>query len=176
MPRPVVPILATEFEASRARSSSPWMGRIRAVFSAIISVSGLISTPWARDFLDLAQKVPGVQHHAVADNAQLFRTHHARRQGVQFENLAIDHQRMTGVVAALKPGDHIGALGKPVDDFSLALVAPLGTDHNDVGHQTSPMKTRADIAGGRAGRNRKIVAELPQVRRTASVAQPGPSA
>ena len=48
MPRPVVPILATEFCASRARSSSPWNGRISGVFSAIISVSGVISTPCPR--------------------------------------------------------------------------------------------------------------------------------
>ena len=48
MPRPVVPILATLDWPSRARSSSPWKGRMSGVFSAIISVSGVISTPWAR--------------------------------------------------------------------------------------------------------------------------------
>ena len=49
MPRPVVPILVPLLAAaSRARSSSPWMGRISGVFSAIISRSGVISTPWPR--------------------------------------------------------------------------------------------------------------------------------
>ena len=49
MPRPVVPILVPVLAASsRARSNSPWNGRISGVFSAIISVSGVISTPCLR--------------------------------------------------------------------------------------------------------------------------------
>jgi hypothetical protein len=40
-----VPIFATALELSRARSSSPWIGRIRGVFSAIISFSVVIFTP-----------------------------------------------------------------------------------------------------------------------------------
>jgi len=48
MPRPVVPIFATVVWLSRARSSSPWIGRISGVFSAIINVSGVISTPCPR--------------------------------------------------------------------------------------------------------------------------------
>jgi hypothetical protein len=45
MPRPVVPILAEPAWASRARSSSPWTGRIRGVFSATMRVSGVTATP-----------------------------------------------------------------------------------------------------------------------------------
>jgi len=51
MPRPVVPILVPlEAASSRARSSWPWIGRMRDVFSAIISVSGVIVTPCSRIF------------------------------------------------------------------------------------------------------------------------------
>ena len=48
MPRPVVPIRATPVWPSRARSNSPWIGRISVAFSAIIRFSGEISTPWPR--------------------------------------------------------------------------------------------------------------------------------
>ena len=41
---------------------------------------------------------------------------------------------MAGVVAALEADDDVGPLGEPVDDLALALVAPLGADHGDVGH------------------------------------------
>src|SRR3954447_16210603 len=53
MPRPVVPILPVPSSlpsraCSRARSSSPWSGRIGGAFSAIRSVSTEIATPWPR--------------------------------------------------------------------------------------------------------------------------------
>ncbi len=112
--------------SSRARSSSPWIGRISGVFSAIISVSGVISTPCPRGSLDLLDQMPRVQHDAVADHRQLAAAHHARGQRVQLVDLAVDHQRVARIVPALKARDHIGALGQPVDDLALALVAPLG--------------------------------------------------
>jgi hypothetical protein len=41
---------------------------------------------------------------------------------------------MTGVVAALEANDDIRLLRQPVDDLALSLVAPLGTDDDNVGH------------------------------------------
>ena len=41
---------------------------------------------------------------------------------------------MARVVAALKPHDDIGALRQPIHDLAFALVAPLGTDHDNVRH------------------------------------------
>jgi hypothetical protein len=41
---------------------------------------------------------------------------------------------MTGIVAALEADDDIRLLRQPVDDLALSLVAPLGTDDDNVGH------------------------------------------
>ena len=94
------------------------------------------------DRLDLVQQMPGVQHHAVADHAQLAAAHHARGQRVQLVDLAVDHQRVPGVMAALKARDHIRPLAQPVHDLAFTLVAPLGADHNDIGHQGPPISER----------------------------------
>jgi hypothetical protein len=59
MPRPVVPIFATVVCASRPRSSSPWIGRIRLAFSASIRFSGVISTPCPRSFSISATRCQG---------------------------------------------------------------------------------------------------------------------
>jgi hypothetical protein len=37
-------------------------------------------------------------------------------------------------VPALKAADHIGPLAQPIDDLSLALVAPLRADDHDICH------------------------------------------
>jgi hypothetical protein len=50
----------------------------------------------------------------------------------QLVGLAVDDERMAGIVAALEAHDDVGALRQPVDDLALALVAPLGADHGDV--------------------------------------------
>ncbi len=134
MPRPVVPIRASEFCASRARSSSPCRGRISGRVLGDHQVLGGHRHPLPRQPLDLGQQRPGVQHHAVADHAELARPHDARGQRRQLVGHPVDHQRMAGVVPALKPGDHIGPLAQPVDDLALALVAPLGADDDDVCH------------------------------------------
>ncbi|MNE47410.1 hypothetical protein D3C80_1418190 [compost metagenome] len=83
------------------------------------------------DLLDLADQMPGVHDHAVADDRGLA-LHHARRQQRQLVDLAVDDQRMARVMAALEPDDHVGAIGQPVHNLALALVAPLGADHCDV--------------------------------------------
>ena len=61
----------------------------------------------------------------------------ARRQTAAASSLNVlpaDDERMPGVVPALKTHDDVGALREPVHDLALALVAPLGSDHDDVRH------------------------------------------
>ena len=45
--------------------------------------------------------------------------------------LAIDDQRVAGVVAALEAHDGADFLGQQVDDLALALVAPLRAQNNN---------------------------------------------
>ena len=86
-------------------------------------------------FLDLVDQMVGIEHDAVADHRELARAHDARRKQRELEHLAVDDQRMAGVVAALEAHDDVGANRQPVDDLALPFVAPLGADHDDIGHQ-----------------------------------------
>ncbi len=91
----------------------------------------------ALDAGDLVHQRPGIDHHAIADNGH-FTAHDARGQQRQLVDLAVDHQRMAGIVAALETHHHIGALGQPIDDLAFAFIAPLGADHRYITHAKSP--------------------------------------
>ena len=45
---------------------------------------------------------------------------------------AADDQRVSGIVAALKAHHRLHLIGQQIDDFALALVAPLQADHHQV--------------------------------------------
>src|SRR5690606_38148091 len=75
--------------------------------------------------------------------------HHARRQQRELVDLAVDDQRMAGVVAALKAHHDVGPLGQPVDDLAFTFVAPLGADHHYVRHVSKPL-ARGRTAGSYA--------------------------
>ena len=72
------------------------------------------------------------QHHAVADIAGDLVAQDARRDQVQHGLFAVDHQRVPGVMSALKPHHALRTIGQPVDDLALAFVTPLGADYYDV--------------------------------------------
>ena len=99
-----------------------------------------LSDPGLTDdqLLDLGHQMPGIDHHAVADDRQLATAHDARRQERQLVDRVADDQRMARIVPALEPRDHVGPFGQPVDQLALALIAPLGTHHDDVGHAHFP--------------------------------------
>ena len=84
---------------------------------------------------DLVEQREGIDDDAVADHAQLARPDDSRRQKAQFVGHAVDDERMPGVMAALEPDHDIGLLRQPIDNLSLALVAPLGADHHHIGHE-----------------------------------------
>jgi hypothetical protein len=45
---------------------------------------------------------------------------------------AIDHQCVSSVVPALETHDTRSGLGEPIDQFTFAFIAPLGTNDNNV--------------------------------------------
>ena len=98
-------------------------------------LSGVTVTPCFLSVAISLSKRLRIDHHAIADDRQLAAAHHAGRQQRQFVGLAVDDQRVAGIVAALEAHDDVGLLGQPVDDLALALVAPLGADHHDIRHQ-----------------------------------------
>ncbi len=93
------------------------------------------------DLGDLLGERPGIDDHAVADHRELALAHHTGGKQRQFVGGAVDHERMAGIVAALKAHHDIGALRQPIDDLALAFVAPLGADDHDIGHWLRPLKS-----------------------------------
>src|SRR5690606_37668112 len=57
-----------------------------------------------------------------------------------------------GVVAALGSYDDVGLLGEEIDDLAFAFVAPLGADHDGVGHGRESENSGSAAAFRRSGR------------------------
>jgi hypothetical protein len=64
---------------------------------------------------------------------------------------AVDHQRVAGVVAALKAHHGARTVSEQVHYFAFALVAPLGTDHYDRFAQRFSPKKILNSVDRRAG-------------------------
>ena len=84
--------------------------------------------------VDLGGQHLRVDHDAVADDARLAGVEDPARDQVELPRLALAHDRVPGVVAALEADDRVGPLGEQVDDLPLALVAPLGAHDHDAWH------------------------------------------
>ena len=103
-------------------------------FSAIFRLLRIDVDAPLPEAVDLADEVPGIEDDAVADDAELAGAHDAGGQKRQLVGLVADDEGVAGVVAALEAHDDVGALGQPVDDLALALVAPLGAHHHHICH------------------------------------------
>ena len=88
--------------------------------------------------LDLADEEMRIDDDAIADDRELARPHDAGGQQRELIGLAVDDQRMAGVVAALEAHHDIGLEREPVDDLAFAFVAPLGADHDHIRHGRCP--------------------------------------
>src|SRR4029453_18506584 len=78
-----------------------------------------------------------------------------RGDQVQLEGLTVADNRVAGVVAALKADHDVGPLREQVGDLALPLVAPLGADYDDSGHDQVIMRRSASgpaaVASGPGG-------------------------
>ncbi len=113
--------------APDASAGSAWRSRRCA------AMSGVTSMPCALTFSISASSASGSTTTPLPMMPSLPRTRPGGQQR-QLVGLVADHQRVAGVMAALEAHDDIGAAGQPVHHLSLALVAPLGADHRDIGH------------------------------------------
>ena len=89
----------------------------------------------ALEHVELVEQHHGVDHHTVADDRRHPRVEHAARHELELEHLAVDHERVAGVVPALVAHDHRRLFGEVVGELALALVAPLGADDHCAGHK-----------------------------------------
>jgi hypothetical protein len=76
--------------------------------------------------------------------------------------LVAHHQRVAGIVPALKAHHDVGAAGQPVHNLAFAFVTPLGADHGDICHfvngraqRIAERKWRSAGAAYRGGREQR---------------------
>ena len=87
--------------------------------------------------VDFADERDRVDDDAVADDADLAAPQNAGRDEMQNEFFTAVNDGVAGVVAALTADDDVGVLGKNVDDFAFAFIAPLRADQNRVCHRVA---------------------------------------
>ena len=82
----------------------------------------------------LGQQHGGVDDHAVADDRGDVVVEDAARHQLEGEGLAVHHDGVAGVVAALIADDQLHLLGQEVGELALALITPLGPDDDGCRH------------------------------------------
>ena len=87
------------------------------------------------EHVDFVDEYPGVDNHSVADDRCHMLVEHPAGNELECERLAVDDQRVTGVVTALVAHDVLAFLGDYVDDTAFAFIAPLGAYDDGTGHR-----------------------------------------
>ncbi len=80
-----------------------------------------------------------VDHHPVGDHGGDVVVEDPAGYELEGEGLAVDHEGVPRVVAALVPDDHRHLLGDEVGELPLAFVTPLRTDDYGRRHRVSPL-------------------------------------
>src|SRR5439155_17594335 len=105
--------------------------------------------------VDFFQQRFRIDHHAVAQEAELPRVDDSGGEEAQRVMLVGELDRVPGVVTALKAGHDIEVVAQQVDDLSFSFVAPLRSDDRQIprlfGHErTAETSTRVEAAEGPA--------------------------
>ena len=74
---------------------------------------------------------------------------------------------MAGIMPALEAHHDIRAGGKPINNLALAFIAPLGTDHGDIGHgsnlsEAAPQRALPEAHENNAGFRAYLPPKAPQ--------------
>ena len=88
----------------------------------------------ALEHVDLVDERPRLDDHPVSDHRRDVVVEHAAGDQLQRERLAVDDDRVPGVVTALVANDHCHLFGDQVGELAFALVTPLGSDDDSGGH------------------------------------------
>lgn len=91
-----------------------------------------------REVRELLPERPGCHHHVAAQEADLALVRHPRGDDVGDELLAVNHDGVSGVGAAVEAGHDVGPVSVAVNYLAFAFVAPLGADDHDAGHVAPP--------------------------------------
>src|SRR5512147_2042517 len=88
--------------------------------------------------LDLFDQHRGINHHAVANHIHCAGIENTRRHDMQLERAALVDDRMAGIIPTAIADHQPRTLGQQIDNMTLALVAPLGTNYCDDWHSMPP--------------------------------------
>ena len=99
------------------------------------------------EHVELGQEHRGVDHHTVSDDRRDVVVEHTAGHELEGEHLAVDDDRVPGVVAALVPDDQLALLREVVGEATFPLVAPLGADDHGSGHGSTLRLERGGAAG-----------------------------
>ena len=72
----------------------------------------------------------GADNRTVADVALDVRMHNTRGDQTKNRFLAVDHECVASIVAAVETDNALYAFGEPVNDLAFAFVAPLSADND----------------------------------------------
>src|SRR5207244_7763760 len=89
----------------------------------------------------------GIEHDTVADHTAATGTQHAARNQLQDEFLALDDDRVAGIVATGIAGHDGKIVGEYVDNLALAFVAPLRADDDRGSHFAQKFTPFTDSRG-----------------------------
>ena len=81
------------------------------------------------------RKACGIEDDSGGDDGHDFGMQDAGGQQRQLVGVAVEDDRVPGVVAALIADDDVVLVGQQIDDFPLGFVTPLQTDHRGGGHE-----------------------------------------
>ena len=120
--------------------------------------------PLGREGVDLGEQHGRVDDHPVADDRGDVVVEDAARHQLEGEGLAVHHDGVAGVVAALVADDQLHLLGQEVGELALALVTPLGPDDDGCRHASLLRcgKRITHQCSPRAGVRRRQVGRLPR--------------
>ncbi len=101
---------------------------------------------------DLLEQLDRIDRDSSPDHVHFPRVQDPRGHEVEDVLLSADHHGVSGVRSALVAHDVVGFLRQQVDELALALVAPLGTENAEGGHErvgAGPVRTGRRRRGGR---------------------------
>ena len=114
--------------------------------AADLQPAAVDSTPF--EHVDLGDQHAGVDDHTVADERGDVPVEHAARHELQRERLAVHHDGVARVVAALVADDQLHLLGNEVGELALALVTPLRPHHDRRRHVARAYRRSSPITLG----------------------------
>ncbi len=90
--------------------------------------------PRAAEVVELRNERSWIHHDPCANNRVLTRTQNSTGDQLQDKAAAVVNDRVTRIVASGAARDAIKRSRHIIDDFPLAFIAPLGSDHYDRFH------------------------------------------